>query len=170
MEKCEALVLVGLPGSGKSTWARRHPENYDIASTDDLILDFARTSGRSYEECFGEFYPRAVAMMKDKVEDFIRERKPFIWDQTNLSREERSAIYRLLQPTHRVVFVAFLVPLDVCLERNRKRKADRGQSISEDRIRMLAETATFPDDTEPFDRIVRFAHPQWKNRKEGVEP
>jgi predicted kinase len=36
-----AYVLVGLPGSGKSTWAAAHPERLPIASTDVFIEAYA---------------------------------------------------------------------------------------------------------------------------------
>ncbi len=36
-----AYVLVGFPGSGKSTWAKNHPQKLPIASTDSYIEDCA---------------------------------------------------------------------------------------------------------------------------------
>ena len=37
IRKPKAYVLVGLPCSGKSTWAKNHPEKFPVASTDIFI-------------------------------------------------------------------------------------------------------------------------------------
>jgi len=163
--KPEALVLVGMPGSGKSMWARHHPKRYEIASSDEFIREYAAAQGRDYTEVFREFSPRALVMMKEKVERLIAEGKPFIWDQTNLTKKERAGIYRLLHKTHRVVFVAFLVPAGVCRTRNKKRGDEKGQRIERDHFMKLAQAATFPSEDEPHDRIVRIIHPAWKSKE-----
>lgn len=161
--KPEALVLVGMPGSGKSMWARNHPEKYEIAASDNFIRDYANREGKTYTEVFDKFQPMATKLMKEKVEGLIAARKPFIWDQTNLTKRERAGIYKLLHKTHRVIFVAFLVPLAVCRDRNDARGREEGQRIADGRMDFLAESATFPDESEPHDRIVRIIHPAWNS-------
>ena len=163
--KPEALVLVGMPGSGKSTWARLHPKHYEITSTDAHIKEFAEKNGRTYAEVFEEYSPQARALMKEKVEGLIAAGTPFIWDQTNLTKQERAAIYKLLHKTHRVVFVAFLVPLEICRKNHHARGVKSGQRIAEERFTKLANIATFPDKDEPHDRIMRIIHPEWNSRE-----
>lgn len=160
-KKPEALVLVGMPGSGKSLWALNHPGKYDIASSDAFIKDYAKKEGRPYTEVFNQYQTVATKMMKEKVERLIAAGAPFIWDQTNLTKPERAGIYKLLHKTHRVIFVAFLVPLAVCRERNDARGRAEGQRISDGHMDFLAKSASFPDETEPHDRIVRIIHPAW---------
>lgn len=160
--KPTAFVLVGLPASGKSHWAHNHPEKYPVASTDAFIERVAAEQGRSYGDVFREAFPQAQAAMKAQVEAFIAARQPFIWDQTNLTCKEREAIYRLLHPTHEVVYVCFLVPLEVCLKRFDERERDGGAAIDRQRVVDLAKIAVFPDTDEPHDKIVRLKHPEWK--------
>lgn len=165
--KPEALVLVGMPGSGKSTWAHRHPERYPVASSDEFVKAYAEKVGKTYAEVIAQYSPQAAKLMKARVEGLVAEGKPFIWDQTNLTKRERAAIYNILHKTHRVVFVAFLVPLDVCRARHADRGAKAGQRLTEERFMMLARVATFPSEDEPHDRIVRIIHPEWKSGERG---
>lgn len=101
--------------------------------------------------------------MKKQVESYIASSTSFIWDQTNLTPRERRGIYNNLHASHRVEFICFLVPLDICLQRYevRTRNRDGGNAVNAERIRELARTATFPDKGEHFDKIVRLRHPAW---------
>lgn len=163
IKKPEALVLVGMPGSGKSMWAFNHPDKYEVASSDAFIKDYAKKTGKSYTDVFDLYQPQATLLMKQKVEGLIAAGESFIWDQTNLTKKERAGIYKLLHKTHMVIFVAFLVPLAVCRGRNDERGRAEGQRIADSRMDFLAKSATFPDESEPHDRIVRIIHPAWNS-------
>lgn len=153
--KPPVYVLVGLPGSGKSTWAKNHPEKLPVASTDAFIDAFAEKNGLTYGEAFRLHFPEACRQMKRQVEEgYVIHKTPFIWDQTNLLKKERESIYRLLHPTHRVIFVVFETPLDICLEHHRTRKRDMGSAVDEKRIRMLAAAATHPEKDDLFDEVI----------------
>lgn len=153
--KPPVYVLVGLPGSGKSTWAKNHPDKLPVASTDAFIDAFAEENGLTYGEAFPRHFPEACRQMKRQVEEgYIPGKTPFIWDQGNLFKKERESIYRLLHPTHRVIFVVFDTPLDTCLERYRARERDMGAAVDESRIRMLAAAATFPGKDDLSDEVI----------------
>jgi len=161
-EKPIAYVLVGLPGSGKSSWAAEHPDKLPIASTDAFIEKFAKKKKISYAEAFENQYENAVKDIKKQVGKFIKKSTPFIWDQINLKREERAAIHGYLDATHRVVYVTFLVPLSECLSRHGARARDGGNIIDEGRIRKLAQITTFPEPgAEPFYKLIALRHPDW---------
>ncbi len=162
--KPEAFVMVGLPGSGKTTWIQDNLGQYDIACSDDFVKERAQKEGITYAEALKKHHKTTSAMMKERVAALIAARKPFIWDQVNLFRKERQAIYKLLSPTHKVVFVCFLVPFDICMKRNLERGNKTGQLISENRMKLLARKATFPNKEEPCDRIIHVTHPDWKVR------
>ncbi len=164
-KKPAAYVLVGLPGSGKSTWAAAHPEKLPVASTDSFIESHAAEHGLDYAEAFKTAYPQAVQAMKQTVEGYIAARTPFIWDQTNLVPQERQQIYNILHPTHRVIYVVFMVPLDVCLRRHAERPRKGGRVVDEKRIAMLARDTVFPRSQDPHDEIIRIVHPEWPQPK-----
>ncbi len=168
--KPTAFVLVGVPCSGKTYWAQNHPEKFEIASTDAYIERVAVEQSESYGDVFADAFPLAQRKMKEQVRGLIEARKPFIWDQINISRKEREGIYRLLHPTHKVTYVCFLVPIGICLERFEKRGRDGGNAVNPQRIINLAKKTAFPDKTEPHDEIVRLVHPKWLDSKTKKQP
>ena len=64
-----AYILVGVPGSGKSTWIKNQDWSSKcvIASTDDYVEAYARSVNRTYSEVFDEYMPKAVRLMMDRV-------------------------------------------------------------------------------------------------------
>jgi predicted kinase len=167
--KPPAFVMVGLPGSGKSTWAKGHPAQFPIASTDKYIEAFAAEKKTSYAKAFKKHYKTAIKQMKAEVDGYIKARQPFIWDQTNLDQSERDAIYKLLSPTHEIHFVCMIIPLEVCIFQHNLRKTrggrDGGDVVDEKRIIELAKTATFPVKGDAADQIVRIIHLKWVKKK-----
>ncbi len=171
-ERPTAFVLVGLPGSGKSTWARNHPQKPPIASTDSFIEDFARKNNISYAEAFKKHYKQATKLLKNKVKELTEQKTNFIWDQTNLTRKERDKIYGILHKTHDVVFICFLVPLNICLERHEKRQKserDGGDVVDAERIKELARMTVFPQKGDLCDKVVNIVHPEWNKGTEKTE-
>jgi hypothetical protein len=62
-------VLVGVPGSGKSTWIKNQDWAQDcvVVSTDDFVEDYAKEVGSTYSEVFDDYMPTAVKLMADQV-------------------------------------------------------------------------------------------------------
>lgn len=161
-DKPIAYVLVGLPGSGKSSWAEGHPDKLPIASTDAFIEKFAKKKKISYAEAFETEYQKAVEDIKKQVAKFTKKPVPFIWDQINLKREERKAIHKRLEDTHRVVYVCFMIPLSECLRRHETRARDGGNIVDAARIKKLASITVFPEPgEEPFYKLITLKHPDW---------
>jgi predicted kinase len=159
-----AYVLVGLPGSGKSTWAAAHPEGLAVASTDEYIEAYAAQHGLSYAEAFRQYHPQAKLLLKQRLNELIAARRPFIWDQTNITARKRRAVYNKLHATHRVVFVCFCVPVEVCIERAQRRPRQAGEVINPALIRLWSSMLTFPEPGEPCDGIIPVIHPDFRRR------
>ena len=110
----ELRMLIGLPGCGKSTYA----ENSGlIVHSSDAIraeLSLGETEGA---KTFDTLNKRVIAD--------LRADKAVIFDATNLSRKDRMNTLKMLNNAVRTPFkkvaVLFVVPVEVCMERNRNR-------------------------------------------------
>jgi predicted kinase len=109
MTKC--YQLVGVPGSGKSTWIKNQiwALGLTVVSTDAFVEDYARAQGKTYSEVFIEYMPRAVDLMAEQVV-FAREHgHTIIWDQTSTTIASRARKFRML-PDYEHIAVVFKTP------------------------------------------------------------
>lgn len=114
------LFLIGAPGSGKSTWARRHFPRKAIVSLDgcrELV------SGDAGNQAATE---AAVTVRDAIVMGRLRFGRPTVVDATNTQHEHRAGLassgYGHGCPP---IAVLFDTPLDVCIERNAVRPRAR---------------------------------------------
>ncbi len=161
-DKPIAYVLVGLPGSGKSGWAANHPQKLPIASTDAYVENYAKKKKLNYAQAFKACYPDACKDLKKQIEKFTKKPKSFIWDQVNLVPKERIEMHARLDPTHRVVYVCFRVPLSECLRRHEARDREAENVVDAKRIQDLAKVTRFPQTgKEPYFKCIMLTHPDW---------
>ena len=105
-------VLVGVPGSGKSTWIGHQTFNWDntvIVSTDRFVEQYAMSVGKTYSEVFKDYMPQAVDLM---IEQVVRARElghTIIWDQTSTTVASRARKIRML-PDYYKIAVVFETP------------------------------------------------------------
>jgi predicted kinase len=109
MAKC--YQMVGVPGSGKSTWIANQDWAKDCAyiSTDGYVERFARRMGKTYSEVFDQVMPRAIRLMMRAVRKAESEGKDVIWDQTSTTVASRGRKFRAL-PNYEHVAVVFKTP------------------------------------------------------------
>lgn len=89
------IVMVGLPATGKSTRVREltamNPDAF-VYSTDNLIEEWAKGQGWTYDFAFAKYIDKATSEMNRMLDTAIRERMDIIWDQTNLGAKKRVKI------------------------------------------------------------------------------
>jgi len=109
MSKC--YQLIGVPGSGKSTWAscQEWSEGIVYVSTDEFVEDYAKSVGSTYSEVFADYMPKAVDLMCDKVIWARKEGKDIIWDQTSTTVKSRSRKFNML-PDYYHIAIVFKTP------------------------------------------------------------
>ena len=100
-------VLVGVPGSGKSTWIKNQKwtGNCVIVSTDEFVEDYAKECGQTYSEVFTDYMPTAVKLMAEKVIRARDARKDIIWDQTSTTVKSRERKFNMLPEYHKIAVV-----------------------------------------------------------------
>lgn len=147
-------VLVGVPGSGKSTWTAHQSFDWDktvIVSTDNFVEQYARSVGKTYNEVFQEYMPTAVNKMAAQVRDAFNKGKDVVWDQTSTSVKTRARKLRMAPEHYTKIAVVFKVPP---AELHAKFLDRPGKSIPEEVMKDMINRFEYPTIDEGFDRII----------------
>jgi predicted kinase len=109
MAKC--YQLIGVPGSGKSTWIDTQDWALSCAkvSTDKWVEIYAKEVGRTYSEVFVDFMPTAVDLMAKEVIAAREMGRDIIWDQTSTTVKSRARKFNML-PDYEHIAVVFRTP------------------------------------------------------------
>jgi len=138
------VLAIGLPGSGKSSWFKRHnitPLSSDLLRT--LLFDDA-TEQRFQDLVFSNLR----SMLKARL---IARRPMNYVDATNLSPHDRHTWIKMAHDYgYEVHAVFFDVPVEVCLERNQRRQ----RVVPEDVMRRMAAKLGPPTFEEGFTKIT----------------
>jgi len=147
-------MLVGVPGSGKSTWIKNQiwALGLSVVSTDPWVEDHAKREGKTYSEVFEEYMPIAVRMMTNHALVAQANGIDIIWDQTSTTRASRAKKFRML-PEYSAIAVVFPTPEPEELAR---RLASRpGKTIPPEVIERMIADWEEPDLSEGFEEIWR---------------
>lgn len=150
-------VLIGISGCGKTTWAKKQKAHLeylvngkpyapcDILSSDELRKELYGDENDQMhnEEVFKELHRR----LKDRMRQGIS----VIVDATNLSLKNRRAYLNCVSkiPCYKVA-VVFDVPLEVCIENQKK----RDRQVPEDVLRRMRMKFEMPFYEEGYNKIV----------------
>jgi predicted kinase len=138
------VLTIGLPGSGKTTWFKRRgvtPLSSDLLRSllfDDIAEQ--RWQGLVFSTLRSLLRARLIAKM------------PWNYvDATNLSPHERRQWIKMAKSFgYEVQAVFFDVPLEVCMDRNKRRE----RTVSDDIMKKMAERLRAPDFKEGFSKIT----------------
>src|SRR5215472_12094230 len=138
------VLAIGLPGSGKSSWFKRHnvvPLSSDMVRS--LLFDDLR------EQRFQDLvFSNLRSMLKARL---IAKRPMNYVDATNLTPQERQHWIKLAKDyNYEVHAVFFDVPLDVCIERHQR----RDRVVPEEVMRRMAAKLKAPSFEEGFAKIT----------------
>lgn len=148
-----AYILVGVPGSGKSTWISNQVWSKDCAyiSTDKLVEAYARSVDMTYSQVFDEFMPKAVKMMENEVVEARTLGQDIIWDQTSCTIKSRIKKFNML-PEYKMIAVVFKTPDSEELERRLNSRP--GKNIPNHVVKSMIENWQEPSEDEGFDKII----------------
>jgi len=152
MPKC--YQLVGVPGSGKSTWIKNQTWmlGMPVVCTDTFVEDYAKKQGKTYSEVFDEYMPIAVKLMANQAKICEANGLDLIWDQTSTTIASRARKFNTL-PRYEHIAVVFTTPEPEELAR---RLASRpGKVIPEDVMRSMIDGFEMPTEDEGFTEIWR---------------
>lgn len=120
------IFLVGLSGSGKSTWAEEFVKDNDaeVLSSDRLRLELFgdENDQRHNSEVFNELHRRAIK--------FLKQGKTVVYDATGLSGSRRKGFLKQLsQISCWKACLVFAVPFSTCVDRDSKRSRSVGREV-----------------------------------------
>jgi predicted kinase len=147
-----AYILVGVPGSGKTTWVRNQKWTRDCVyvSTDRFVEQYARRVKKTYSEVFDDYMPRAVKRMAAQVVRAREQGRDIIWDQTSTTVASRARKFYMLSDYH---MIAIVFPTPDQNELKRRLDSRPGKTVPQDVIdRMLSEWEP-PTEQEGFAEI-----------------
>jgi predicted kinase len=138
------VVLVGLPGSGKTTWAAR--QSFSVLSSDAVRLLIAD------DPAIQTIHRRVFATLRHLARQRLELRRPVTCiDATSLTRWERRPWVRLAEDADcEAEAIFFDTPLEVCLDRNIRRE----RVVPAAAVREMARRLEPPSIEEGFARVI----------------
>ena len=147
-------VLVGLPASGKSTYAKEKLKSEEtiVLSSDELRKELLgnESDQTNNEIVFRTLYARA--------REYLQNGKNVVIDATNINIKARRGLLSNFakMPIERIAIV-FAAPFEICIERDKSRERTVGEEV----IKKFLYRFEIPMEYEGFDKIVI------ENRQEG---
>jgi predicted kinase len=142
--KGTVVLAIGLPGSGKSSWFKRHsihPLSSDLLR--ELLFDDAQEQ---------RFQDLVFSNLRSMLKARLIARRPMNYvDATNLTPHDRHSWIKLAKDYgYDVQGLFFDVPLEICMERHQR----RGRVVPEEIMRKMAGKLKAPTFEEGFSKIT----------------
>jgi len=126
----DVLLMSGLPLAGKDSWIAKNGMGMPVISLDGIReqLGIPPTKGSG----------RVVQTAMEQARIYLRQKKPFIWNATNIIQETRQKLVSLFAGYGARVHILYLeVPYQELLARNRKRARYIPEHVLEEMIQKL---------------------------------
>jgi predicted kinase len=158
MNKPILYFTVGLPGSGKSSWAEANKEklNFVIHSSDAIRAELGDVNDQTKNEL-------VFTTLHKRVREDLLDGKNVFYDATGLKRKNRLHFINQLKsiPCEKVC-VLFATPVDICKDNNNKRE----RKVPEEVIDRMLKGFEVPCKQEGWDDIQIV---WWNWKSEGMK-
>ena len=144
-------ITVGLPGSGKSTYAKEFNKGKDIEylSSDELRAVYGKGEDDQ------TVTPIVFGHIKRKVDEFLKDGKNVLVDATSVNRKERSDYINTAKKYGvKVVALVFKMDRQGLIDRNKKRGEQGGRVVPDWVIDKMLAKYEEPSHNEGIDVII----------------
>lgn len=140
------IFLIGLPGSGKSTYANKYlAEDCKILSSDGIRKELFgdENNQENNQLVFRTLYERA--------KQFLKQGKNVVIDATNVNTEERKKSLENFKDFEvKRIAIVINTPLEKCIQQDKQRERNVGSAV----IYKFAKIFSMPTKQEGFDEVI----------------
>lgn len=126
MEMPKLIILCGIPGSGKTTYAQKYLKNN--TSTIHLSSDLIRKELWGNETIQGD-NNEVFSLMQSRAIEALNNGQNAIYDATNLTRKDRAYIISLCPKFVKIECHVIWAPIETCIERDAVRERTVGKAV-----------------------------------------
>ena len=120
------IMLVGIPGSGKTTYAKEYTQIH--SNVIHLSSDSVRSELYGDESTQGD-PAKVFGLMQKRAVDAIRSGKSVLYDATNMTRKDRAGIIAACPRHAQIEAHVIWAPIETCIERDANRERTVGRIV-----------------------------------------
>ena len=126
MNRSKLILLVGIPGSGKTTYAKKYIE--ETLNTVHLSSDAIRKELYGDESIQGN--PADVfSLMQKRAVEALNNGNNVLYDATNITRKDRASIISICPKFAKIECHIIWAPIEMCIERDTNRERTVGKEV-----------------------------------------
>ena len=138
-------MLIGLPGSGKSTWAQENKDKYDVLYSYDV---YAKRHSHSFPEY------KTIDHILNKIANDLLKGKSVCYDSTNINYKKRKEVIDFIRQRGikcEIIGISFTTNIDTCIIRDKNRE---DHTVGSTIIRVYSRMYQKPILEEGFNSII----------------
>lgn len=125
------IILLGIPGSGKSTFSKniisKYQKNIKFFSTDDVSFKFTKDSSK--------YHTGSSDLNRKYLLNYIKSGQNFVYDTTGSNEKSVFDVFKSAKKEgYKVIFILILIDLDTAKDQNLSRFKKGGHKVDQDYI------------------------------------